>query len=62
MDALKDVDFGEDADLKGSIEKMNFDVTISYDNVVVDIPAEVKENAIAADDYISKVQDLLVGE
>lgn len=62
MDALKDVDFGEDADLKGSIEKMNFDVTISYDNVVVDIPAEVKENAIVADDYISKVQDLLVGE
>lgn len=62
MDALKDVDFGEDADLKGSVEKMNFDVTISYDNVVVDIPAEVKENAIVADDYISKVQDLLVGE
>lgn len=57
-ETLATIDLGEDIDIKEMVEKLSFEINISYDNVEVVIPEDVITKAITEDEYDEKLNSL----
>ena len=57
-ETLATIDLGEDIDIKEMVEKLSFEINMSYDNVEVVIPEEVITKAITEDEYDEKLNSL----
>lgn len=57
-ETLATIDLGEDINIKEMVEKLSFEINISYDNVEVVIPEDVITKAITEDEYDEKLNSL----
>lgn len=57
-ETLATIDLGEDIDIKEMVEKLSFEINMSYDNVEVVIPEDVITKAITEDEYDEKLNSL----
>ena len=57
-ETLATIDLGENIDIKEMVEKLSFEINMSYDNVEVVIPEDVITKAITEDEYDEKLNSL----
>ena len=54
-ESISTIDLGEEINLKEMVEKLSFEINITYDNFDVVIPDEVVKNALTQEEYDEKM-------
>lgn len=57
-ESISTIDLGEEINLKEMVEKLSFEINITYDNFDVVIPDEVVKNALTQEEYDEKMNTM----